>query len=59
MAWYWYLTGIVTSFTCMSLVINYMLISGFMQVTVRRPHKQKLSVLYDWEDHTGPTKRAL
>jgi hypothetical protein len=59
MAWYWYITGIVTAFTFMSLIINYMLVSGFMQVTVRRPHKEKMRIVYDWQDHTDPTRRAV
>lgn len=59
MAWYWYLTGMVTAFTFISLIINYMLITGFMTVVVRRPQKEQLSVVYNWEDHTGPTSRAV
>jgi hypothetical protein len=57
--WYWYLTGMVTAFTFLSLVINYMLVTGFMSVTVRRPHKQKLNIVYNWEDHTGPIERKV
>lgn len=59
MMWYWYLTGMVTAFTIVSLIINYMLITGFMNVVVRRPHNEHLGVVYNWEDHTGPTKRAI
>ena len=59
MAWYWYLTGMVTAFTFVSLIINYMLVTGFMTVVVRRPQKEQLSVVYNWEDHTGPTSRAV
>jgi len=57
--WYWYLTGMVTAFTFVSLIINYMLITGFMTVVVRRPQKEQLAVVYNWEDHTDPTSRAL
>ena len=57
--WYWYLTGMVTAFTFVSLIINYMLVTGFMTVVVRRPQKEQLAVVYNWEDHTGPTSRAL
>jgi hypothetical protein len=59
MEWYWYLTGMVTAFTFLSLVINYMLVTGFMTVTVRRPQKEQLSIVYNWEDHTNPTRRAV
>jgi hypothetical protein len=57
--WYWYLTGMVTAFTFVSLIINYMLITGFMNVVVRRPHKQQLNIVYNWEDHTGPIERKV
>lgn len=63
--WYWYLTGMVTAFTVVSLIINYMLITGFITVVVRRPHNKHLGVnwedhtIYNWEDHTNPTKRAI
>lgn len=57
--WYWYLTGMVTAFTFVSLIINYMLITGFMNVVVRRPHNKHLNVIYNWEDHTDPTRRAV
>jgi hypothetical protein len=57
--WYWYLTGMVTAFTFISLIINYMLVTGFMTVVVRRPHKEQLSIVYNWEDHTDPTRRAI
>ena len=57
--WYWYLTGMVTAFTFVSLIINYMLITGFMNVVVRRPQKEQLSIIYNWEDHTDPTRRAV
>lgn len=57
--WYWYLTGMVTAFTFISLIINYMLVTGFMTVVVRRPQKKQLSIVYNWEDHTDPTRRAV
>jgi len=57
--WYWYLTGMVTAFTFVSLIINYMLVTGFMTVVVRRPQKEQLSIVYNWEDHTDPTRRAV
>ena len=59
MIWYWYLTGMVTAFTFVSLIVNYMLITGFMNVVVRRPHKEKLNIVYNWEDYTNPTERTV
>jgi hypothetical protein len=57
--WYWYITGITTTLTFVSFVINYMLITGFMNVTVRNPQKEQLAVIYNWEDHTSPTSNVL
>jgi hypothetical protein len=36
-----------------------MLVTGFMTVVVRRPQKEQLSIVYNWEDHTDPTRRAV
>jgi hypothetical protein len=57
--WYWYITGSITTITFLSLIINYMLVTGFMNVVVRRPHKQQLNIVYNWEDHTGPIERKV
>jgi hypothetical protein len=57
--WYWYITGITTTLTFVSFIINYMLITGFMNVTVRKPQKEQLSVVYNWEDYIDKDSRLL
>jgi hypothetical protein len=36
-----------------------MLITGFMNVTVRKPQKEQLSVVYNWEDYIDKDSRLL
>jgi len=57
--WYWYITGITTTLTFVSFAINYMLITGFMNVVVRRPKKEQLSIVYNWEDYVEEDSRLL
>lgn len=57
--WYWYITGITTTLTFVSFAINYMLITGFMNVVVRQPKKEQLSIVYNWEDYVEEDSRLL
>ena len=50
MAWYWYITGLVSSLVVLSIVINVALINEFMVVKVRRPAKTRMHVFYDQEN---------
>jgi hypothetical protein len=50
MAWYWYITGLVSSLVVLSVVINVALINEFMVVKVRRPAKTRMHVFYDQEN---------
>jgi hypothetical protein len=58
MAWYWYITGIVTALSVISAAINIALISGFMQVTLKKSIRTRINVVYDWADDSGPISRA-
>lgn len=58
MAWYWYITGFVTAITFVSLGINIALISGFMRVTLSRTVKEKIHLVYNWADDSGPISRV-
>jgi hypothetical protein len=48
MAWYWYLTGVVTTICIQSLIVNMAFAKGWLQVVVRRG-KLKVNV-YNWDD---------
>lgn len=50
MAWYWYITGLVSGLVVLSVLINVALVSEFMVVTVRRPAKTQVRVVYDQEN---------
>lgn len=58
MAWYWYLTGSITTITFISLLVNLAVISGFAKVTLKNPSKEKIHIVYDWQDDSGPISRA-
>lgn len=58
MAWYWYLTGFVTALTFVSLGINIALISGFMRATVTKPTEEKIHLIYNWADDSGPISKV-
>lgn len=58
MAWYWYITGFVTAITFVSLGINIALISGFMRVTMTKQVREKIHLIYNWADDSGPISRA-
>ena len=56
MAWYWYLTGVVTTICIQSLIVNMAFAKGWLQVVVRRG---KLNVnIYDWDDSKGIKRSA-
>ena len=48
MAWYWYLTGVVTTICIQSLIVNMAFAKGWLQVVVRR-RQIKVNV-YNWDD---------
>jgi len=58
MAWYWYITGFVSAVTLVSIAVNLLVISGFAKVTLNKPVRQKMHVVYDWADDSGPISRA-
>ena len=58
MAWYWYITGFVTAITFVSLGINIALISGFMRVTLSKKVKEKIHLVYNWANDSGPISRV-
>jgi hypothetical protein len=58
MAWYWYITGFVSAVTLVSVAVNLLVISGFAKVTLNKPVRQKMHVVYDWADDSGPISRA-
>jgi hypothetical protein len=58
MSWYWYITGFVTAVTLASVAINLMVISGWAKVTLNRPARQRMHVIYDWSDDSGPINRV-
>jgi hypothetical protein len=56
MAWYWYLTGVVTTICIQSLIANIAFTKGWLQVVVRRG-QIKVNV-YDWDDSKGLKRSA-
>jgi len=58
MAWYWYITGFVTAITFISFLVNLAVISGYARVTLSRPSDEKIHVMYNWADDSGPISRA-
>lgn len=58
MEWYWYLTGLITAVIFISLLINLALISGFAKVTLKNSSKEKIHIVYNWQDDSGPISRA-
>jgi hypothetical protein len=58
MAWYWYIIGSVTTITFISIIVNFALISGFAKVTITNPTKEKIHIVYNWENDSGPISRA-
>jgi hypothetical protein len=58
MEWYWYITGLITSIVLISVIINLALISGYAKVTLSKPVKEKIHIVYDWQDDSGPISRA-
>ena len=50
MAWYWYITGLVSGLVVLSVVINVALINEFMVVKVRRSAQTRMHVFYDQEN---------
>ncbi len=56
MAWYWYLTGVVTTICIQSLIANILFAKGWLQVVVRRG-EIKVNV-YDWDDSKGLKRSA-
>lgn len=58
MEWFWYIDGIVTVLFLESVALNYAQYKGWIKFQSRRPIK-RTAELYNWEDHTGPTKRAI
>lgn len=58
MTWYWYITGFITAVTLVSVGINIALISGFMRVTISKPVREKMHLLYNWADDSGPISRV-
>lgn len=57
-AWYWYIDGIITVLFLESILLNIGLVRGWLKFNSRQPRKET-AMLYNWEDHTGPTKRAV
>ena len=56
MAWYWYLTGVVTTICIQSLIVNMAFAKGWLQIVVRRG---KLNVhIYDFDDSKGLKRSA-
>lgn len=47
MAWYWYITGCVTTLVVCSVLINVALVSEFMKVSVRRPARTRMHVILE------------
>jgi hypothetical protein len=56
--WYWYLTGMITTVCGISAIVNALMISGSMKVTLRNPRKTRIHVAYDWSDDSGPISKA-
>jgi hypothetical protein len=49
MAWYWYFTGLVSGVVVLSVLINVALVSEFMKVSIRRPSRTRMHVIFDEE----------
>lgn len=49
MAWYWYITGCVTTLVVCSVLINVALVSEYMKVTIRRPVQTRMHVVFEEE----------
>lgn len=58
MAWYWYLTGVITTMCLGSLLVNIAMITGVLRVESRHQYSEKMQVLYNWADDSGPISRA-
>jgi hypothetical protein len=55
--WHWYLTGMVTGWLFVSLVLNVALVYGWIEI-LRRPRLTSVKV-YDYEeDNSGPIRRS-
>jgi F0F1-type ATP synthase membrane subunit c/vacuolar-type H+-ATPase subunit K len=57
-AWYWYLTGVITSVCGLSAIVNALIISGTMKIAIRNPRKTRLYVAYDWSDDSGELSKV-
>jgi DMSO reductase anchor subunit len=49
MAWYWYITGLVSGLVVLSVLINVALVSEYMKVSIRRPSRTRMHVIFDEE----------
>ena len=55
MEWYWYFTGAVTASASLSVILNFLLLTDSIKVTVNRPVVRRI---YD-QDNSESYKRAM
>lgn len=58
MAWYWYLTGVITTLCLGSLLVNIAMITGALRIESRTQVSEKMQLLYNWADDSGPISRV-
>jgi len=58
MAWYWYLTGVITTLCLGSLLVNIAMITGALRIESRTQVSEKMHLLYNWADDSGPISRV-
>ena len=57
-AWYWYLTGIITTLCFISAIVNLLIITGALKIQSRRQVREKIHLIYNWADDSGPISRV-
>lgn len=50
MAWYWYLTGCITTVALFSVMVNIAIINEYVVIKVRRPSQTRMHIFYDQEN---------
>jgi hypothetical protein len=55
MEWYWYFTGAITTAGSLSVILNFLLLTDSIKITVNKPVVRRI---YD-QDNSGSYKRAM